>query len=86
MNKKESSTHMINRVVKDSSGEITAYEFENGDIVSKQQAVLLAKQGNIGGVSISTSKKGESFLRSLPDGEISNDLDSLPVIDDNEIY
>ena len=57
MNNKESSAHMISRVVKDNSGEITAYEFENGDIVSKEQAVLLAKQGNIGGVSISTSKK-----------------------------
>ncbi|MBU3127122.1 DUF3892 domain-containing protein [Clostridium tagluense] len=86
MDKKESSTHMISRVVKDNSGEITAYEFENGDIVSKEQAVLLARQGNIGGVSISTSKKGEEFLRSLPDGDKSNNLDSLPVIDDNDIY
>ena len=85
-NKRESSSHMISRVVKDNSGEITAYEFENGDIVSKEQAVLLAKQGNIGGVSISTSKKGEEFLRSLPDGNKTNNLDSLPVIDDNEIY
>ncbi|GCD09767.1 DUF3892 domain-containing protein [Clostridium tagluense] len=86
MDKKESSTHMISRVVKDNSGEITAYEFENGDIVSKEQAVLLARQGNIGGVSISTSKKGEEFLRSLPDGDKFNNLDSLPVIDDNDIY
>ncbi|MBW9157031.1 DUF3892 domain-containing protein [Clostridium tagluense] len=86
MDKKESSTHMISRVVKDNSGEITAYEFENGDIVSKEQAVLLARQGNIGGVSISTSKKGEEFLRSLPDGDKSNNLDSLPVIDDKDIY
>ncbi|MGH4123068.1 MAG: DUF3892 domain-containing protein [Clostridium sp.] len=86
MNNRESSTHMISKVVKDNSGEITAYEFENGDIVSKEQAVLLAKQGNIGGVSISTSKRGEEFLRSLPDGEKSNNLDSLPVIDDNDIY
>ena len=86
MNNKESSAHMISRVVKDNSGEITAYEFENGDIVSKEQAVILAKQGNIGGVSISTSKKGEEFLRSLPDGDKTNNLDSLPVIDDNDIY
>lgn len=86
MNKRENSAHMISRVVKDSSGEITAYEFENGEIVSKEQAVILAKQGNIGGVSTSTSKKGEEFLRSLPDGDKTNNLDSLPVIDDNEIY
>ena len=76
---------MISRVAKDNQGEITAYEFENGEIVSKEQAVMLAKQGNIGGVSITTSKKGEEFLKSLPDGDKANNLDSLPVIDDNEI-
>ncbi len=86
MDKRENSGHMISRVVKDNGGEITAYEFENGEIVSKEQAVMLAKQGNIAGVSISTSKRGEEFLRSLPDGDKSNNLDSLPVIDDNEIY
>jgi len=86
MNKNEGSTHVISRVAKDSQGEITAYELENGEIVSKEQAVLLAKQGNISGVSVSTSKKGEEFLRSLPDQNKSNNLDSLPVIDDNDIY
>jgi hypothetical protein len=86
MNKNERPTHMITRVVKDIQGEITAYEFENGDIVSKEQAVMLAKHGSISGVSISTSRSGEEFLRSLPDNDKSNNLDSLPVIDDNEIY
>jgi len=86
VNKNERATHMITRVVKDNQGEITAYEFENGDIVSKEQAVMLAKHGSISGVSISTSRKGEEFLRSLPDNDKSNNLDSLPVIDDNEIY
>ena len=86
LNKKENPAHIITRVVKDNGGEITAYELENGDIVSKEQAVMLAKQGNISGVSTSTSKKGEEFLRSLPDSNKSNNLDSLPVIDDNEIY
>lgn len=86
MDKSERPAHMITAVVKDNQGEITAYEFENGDIVSKEQAVALAKQGSIGGVSISTSKKGEEFLRSLPDGDKRNNLDNLPVIDDNEIY
>ena len=86
MNKSEGSTHVISRVAKDNQGEITAYELENGEIVSKEQAVLLAKQGNISGVSVSTSKKGEEFLRSLPDQNKANNLDSLPVIDDNDIY
>ena len=86
MNKSEGVSHVISRVAKDNGGEITAYELENGEIVSKEQAVLLAKQGNISGVLVSTSKKGEEFLRSLPDGDKTNNLDSLPVIDDNDIY
>lgn len=86
MNKDQRITHMITRVVKDNQGEITAYEFENGDIVSKEQAVVLAKHGNVSGVSISTSRKGEEFLRSLPDNDKRNNLDSLPVIEDNEMY
>ncbi|WP_246577825.1 DUF3892 domain-containing protein [Clostridium psychrophilum] len=86
MSKNEGFTHAISRVAKDSQGEITAYELENGEIVSKEQAVLLAKQGNISGVSVSTSQKGEEFLRSLPDQNKGNNLDSLPVIDDNDIY
>lgn len=86
MNKKEISAHVISRVAKDNGGEITAYELENGEIVSKEQAVLLAKQGNISGVSVSISKKGEEFLKSLPDQDKSNNLESLEVIDDNDIY
>lgn len=86
MNKSENSSYRITRVVKDNQGEITAYEFENGDIVSKEQAVMLTKHGSISGVSVSTSRKGEEYLRSLPDDDKSNNLDSLPVIDDNEIY
>jgi hypothetical protein len=86
MNKNDGSTHVISRVAKDNQGEITAYELETGEIVSKEQAVLLVKQGSIGGVSVSTSKKGEEFLRSLPDQNKANNLDSLPVIDDNDIY
>lgn len=86
MKSDENYAHMITRVVKDNQGEITAYEFENGDIVSKEQAVILAKQGTISGVSIATSKKGEEFLRSLPDGDKTNNLDSLPVIDADDIY
>jgi hypothetical protein len=86
MNKNEGSAHIISRVAKDNQGEITAYELETGEIVSKEQAVFLVKQGSIGGVSVSTSKKGEEFLRSLPDQNKANNLDSLPVIDDNDIY
>lgn len=77
--------HVISGVVKNTSGEITAYQFENGDIVTKEQAVTMAKEGNIKGVSVSKSKKGEEYLRTIGDGEPTNNLTNLPVIDENEL-
>ena len=76
--------HVIQGVVKDSSGEITAYKLENGEVLMKEEAVALAKQGAIRGVSISVSKYGEEFLKSLPDGDKRNNLDNMPVIDGDD--
>lgn len=73
--------HTIVAVVKDEKGEINAYKLDNGEIVMKEQAVMLAKQGTIKGVTVATSKAGEEFLRSLPDQDKSNNLDNLPVVD-----
>lgn len=77
--------HVISAVVKDSNGEITAYQFENGDIVMKEQAISMARQGKIKGVAVRNSKKGEEYLRTIGDGDISNNLSNLPVISENEI-
>lgn len=64
------------------SGEITGYELSNGEIITKERGVELAKAGAISGVSVSTSRKGEEYLRSLRDDDESNNLSSLPVIDE----
>lgn len=77
--------HYITNIVKDSKGEIIGYKLENGRILSKNQAVYLAKQGVITGVSVQMSKNGEEFLKSLPDGDINNNLSNLPIIDEEEI-
>ncbi|PWX52280.1 DUF3892 domain-containing protein, partial [Clostridium perfringens] len=45
--------------------------------VSKAEGVKLAEEGMIDGVIISHSKKGEAYLRSIPDGKESNNLDEL---------
>lgn len=74
--------YTITGVVKDDKGEITAYHLDNGDTVMKDEAVNLAKQGAIKGVSVAISKKGEEFLRSLPDGDKSNNLDNLPIMNE----
>lgn len=77
--------HTITGVVKDSNGNITAYELDTGETIMKEHAVMMAKQGTIKGVTVSVSKLGEEFLKSLPDGDKNNNLDELPVIPGDEI-
>lgn len=67
----------IVKVKKDSNGEITDYVLSSGKTVSKAEGVRLAEEGMIDGVIISHSKKGEAYLRSIPDGKESNNLDEL---------
>ena len=64
------------------SGEITGYELSNGEQITKERGVELAKAGTISGVSVATSKKGEEYLRSLRDEDESNNLSSLPIIEE----
>jgi hypothetical protein len=76
----ENSTRTIVGVVKDSNDEIEAYKLDSGEIVQKEEAISLAKEGKITGVQVSTSRKGEPYLRSYPDGTKDNNLDSLPEV------
>ena len=64
------------------SGEITGYELSNGEKITKEKGVELAKAGIISGVSVATSRKGEEYLRSLRDNDESNNLSSLPIIEE----
>lgn len=63
------------------SGEVIGYELSNGERVSKEQGVQLAKEGQISGVAVGISKKGEEYLRSLPDQSENNNLSSLPTVE-----
>lgn len=63
------------------SGEIIGYELSNGERVSKQEGIQMAKSGQISGVAVGISKKGEEYLRSLPDQDESNNLSSLPTVE-----
>ena len=80
--KAQSETHKesITAIVKH-SGEITGYELSNGEQITKERGVELAKAGTISGVSVATSKHGEEYLRSLRDDDESNNLSSLPIIE-----
>ena len=58
-------------------GRITGYQLSDNSIVEKQQAVNMARQGQIAGVGI--AHRGETeYLKSIPDGSENNNLGSCP--------
>ena len=67
----------IVQTIKNSSGEIMEYVLETGERVDKAQGVLRDKNGEIDGVIIAHSKKGEEYLRTKPDGTEGNNLSSM---------
>ena len=61
------------------SGRVIGYQLADGRIINKQEGVSLAKAGEIQGVGIAT-RKGNEYLRTLPDGEDNNNLSNLPTV------
>lgn len=60
-------------------GRITGYQLSDNRIVEKQQAVDMAKQGQIAGVGIA-HRGGTEYLKSIPDGSENNNLSNLPSV------
>ena len=69
----------ITRLIK-SGGEVVGYELESGKHISVQQALQMAKCNQLKHVGVSTSKDGSEYIRSLADGDESNNLGNLPSI------
>ena len=61
------------------SGKITGYQLSDGETVSKEEGVAMAKAGEIQGVGIAHRKDSE-YLKSLPDGTEDNYLGNLPSV------
>lgn len=62
-----------------SSGKITGYQLSDGNIVSKEEGVSLAKAGEIKGVGV--AHRGETeYLKAIPDGSENNNLSNLPSV------
>ena len=61
------------------SGRIRGYQLSDGQILDKQTAVDLARNGGIQGVGIA-HRNGNEYLKSLPDGTESNNLGNLPTV------
>ena len=60
-------------------GRVTGYQLSDNTIVKKQQAVSMAKQGQIAGVGIAHRGSTE-YLKSIPDGSENNNLSNLPSV------
>ena len=61
------------------SGKVKGYQLSDGRIISREEGVALAKNGEIKGVGI--AHNGDTvYLKSLPDDSESNNLSSLPTI------
>ena len=60
-------------------GRITGYQLSDNSVVEKQQAVNMAKQGQIADVGI--AHRGDTeYLKSIPDGSENNNLGNLPSV------
>ena len=60
-------------------GRITGYQLSDKSTLEKQQAVNMAKRGQIAGVGIAHPGDTE-YLKSIPDGSENNNLGNLPSV------
>jgi hypothetical protein len=67
-----------------SSGRVTGYQLSDGNTVSKEHGVEMAKNGEIKGVGIAHRKDSE-YLKSLPDGDEGNNLGNLPSVSQGRV-
>ncbi len=62
-----------------SGGRVTGYQLSDNSIVEKQDAIGMAKAGQISGVGI--AHRGDSeYLKAIPDGSENNNLGNLPSV------
>jgi hypothetical protein len=80
--KPKADAKRITALVKD-GGRISGYQLSVGSILSKEEGVRLAREGGIQGVGIAT-RKGNEYLKSLPDDKEDNNLGNLPSISSNK--
>lgn len=59
------------------SGKITGYRLSDDTTIDKNEAIEMARHGEIAGVGIAHRKDTE-YLKSIPDGTEDNNLSNLP--------
>lgn len=74
---KADAKHIVGLVKE--GGRITGYQLSDDSIVEKQQAVNMAKQGQIADVGI--AHRGDTeYLKSVPNGNENDNLSNLPSV------
>ncbi|MCL1912985.1 MAG: DUF3892 domain-containing protein [Eubacteriaceae bacterium] len=76
--KQNASAKKITALVK-RSGKTTGYQFADGTVMNKPDAIKLAKKGGIQGVGIA-KRNGSEYLKTLPDGSVKTNLTKLPTV------
>ena len=76
--KEKCDAESINALVK-KDGRVVGYRLTNRKILSKKEALELARDGGIKGVGIA-ERKGKEYLKSLPDDKEYNNLSYLESI------
>ncbi|GAA0739569.1 DUF3892 domain-containing protein [Clostridium oceanicum] len=72
-------------LIKDKNEAVIGYKLSDGEILSKEEAIKRAAEGEINDVVIGTSKNGDQYLHGIPEATGGIDLESLPIIDDNSL-
>ncbi|WP_051541882.1 DUF3892 domain-containing protein [Clostridium lundense] len=77
--------HTIVGVVRDELGAISGYKLEDGEVITREEAMILSKQGAMKGISEEVAQLGEEFLNSLPVSDGYNNLENMPIVKRDDI-
>jgi hypothetical protein len=69
-------------VQKNADGDLQKFKTASGRILSYDEALQQVQAGRIEGVNTFTGKDGDTYIRSNPDGDRSNNLDALPTFEE----
>ncbi len=68
----------IIKVKKNPDGDITDVMADNGNVYSIDEAIMMTKDHMFEGVNVGRARNGREYLRSNPNDNDSDNLDSLP--------
>ncbi|GAA0124603.1 DUF3892 domain-containing protein [Clostridium sp. ATCC 25772] len=81
MNKNQSKNEnlTIQKVRKNSEGDITDVMLSNGEAYPVKEAIDMTKNGMINGVNVGKAKNGREFIKSNPNGTEEDNLSNKPI-------